>query len=67
MIGDDVISQRDIEYDAEGNPTNLDDLEDTGANNKVTQLNGPVLDPTFAGRDQQTARLPFIKGKKTVS
>ena len=55
------------EVDEEGNPLNLDDLGDTSGNHKLTQLNGPVIDPTFTGRDnQQSARIPFVK-KKTVN
>ena len=43
----------------------MDDLGDTSGNHKLTQLNGPVLDPTFAGRGPQpSARIPFSKGKK---
>lgn len=53
------------EVDEEGNPIDLDELGDTSGNHKLTQLNGPVIDPTFSGRDnQQTARIPFAKGKK---
>ena len=55
------------EVDEEGNPIEVEDnAGDTSGNHKLTQLNGPVIDPTFSGRDnqQQTARIPFAKGKK---
>ena len=55
------------EVDEEGNPIEPEDQEETSGNHKLTQLNGPVIDPTFSGRDNQqaaTARIPFPGGKK---
>ena len=55
------------EVDEEGNPIEPEEQEETSGNHKLTQLNGPVIDPTFSGRDNQqaaTARIPFPGGKK---
>ena len=54
------------ELDEEGVPVTSDtELEESAGNHACTQLNGPVIDPTFSGRgNQASTKIPFGKGKK---
>ena len=53
------------ELDEDGVPIPNEEGADALGGHQLTQLNGPVIDPTFSGRGPpSTARIPFAKGKK---
>jgi len=53
------------ELDEDGVPIVSDAELEGSAGNHAATLNGPVIDPTFAGRgNHATTKIPFGKGKK---